>query len=137
MGDYHVWGDEDFDWKALDEACAYLSDNCRKWGRVGIWVKEKYGTMRISTTCAFVTEYDFLHSIFYPGHAFIRWPKWVRMYIDRPISRCLYWAGITKLVSLYQIEVFKYFWKKAAKKWPHIAEEILDEYNWTFGENNE
>lgn len=132
MSPYHLWGDEEFDWKALDEASYYLQDKCRQWGRVGIWTKEKYGTLRVSTTCAFALEYDFLHSLIYPGHARIHWPRWVRCYIDWPVGKALRWLGIIKLVHKYQVWVLKHFWQKAAKKWPHIASEILDEYDWTF-----
>lgn len=130
---YHEWS-SDFDFDSLDAAANYLSYNCRKWGRVGIWTKEKYGTLRVSTTCAFALEYDFLHSLLWPGHARIHWPEWVRTYIDWPIGKILKWLGIIKLFNKYQMFILKYFWKRAAKKWSHIAEEILDEYEWTFEE---
>jgi hypothetical protein len=129
---YHEWGDTDFDWKALDEAAYYLEAQCRKWGRVGIWTKEKYGTLRVSTTGAFALEYDFLHSLFYPGCTWIRWPKWIRIYIDWPIGKLLKVLKVIKLFNMYQVWVLKYFWKRAAVKWPNVAAEILDEYEWTF-----
>ncbi len=125
----HLWGDE-FDWKSLDEASYYLQDRCRQFARLGIWTKEKYGTLRVSTTCAYFTDYDFIHHIFYPGHAYYRLPKWFRVYIDRPVSRVLGKIGVIYLIQKYQHYILKYFWKRAAKKWPHIAEEILDEYKW-------
>lgn len=128
LSPYHSWGDADFDWKALDEASHYLEDKCRKWGRVGIWTKEKYGTLRVSTTCAFALEYDFLHSIVYPGHGYICWPKWFRCYIDWPVGKTLRFLGVLKLFNKYQLWILKYFWLKAAKKWPQVRDEILDEY---------
>lgn len=129
---YHDWSEEEFDWNALDEAAFYLEDKCRKWGRVGIWTKEKYGTLRVSTTCAL--EYDFLHSVIYPGHAHIRWPNWFRCYVDWPIGKVLRCLGVIKLINKYQTWILRYFWVKAASKWPHIKEEILDEYETYFGE---
>jgi hypothetical protein len=33
--------------------------------------------------------------------------------------------------------VLKFFWKRAAKKWPHIREEILDEFFSYFEEEKE
>ncbi len=133
---YHEWGDTDFDWKALDDAANYLSINVRKWARLGIWTKEKYGTLRVSTTCAYFMEYDFIHHIFYPGHAWYRLPKWFRTYIDWPFGKCMKWIGIVWLLQKYQKAVLRFFWNRAASKWPHISEEILDEYEWTVGEES-
>ena len=129
----HIWGDDDFDWKALDDACQYLEKNCRRWARLGVWTKEKYGTMRVSTTCAYVTEYDLLHNLIYPGYARIVWPKWFRSYIDWPLGKALGFVGIIRLIQRYQNKTLKFFWNRAAKKWPHIKEEILDEYKFYFG----
>ena len=134
MGSYHEWG-SDFDFKSLDDASYYLQDNCRRWARLGLWTKEKYGTLRVSVTCAYFMEYDFIHHIFYPGHAYYRLPRWFRTYIDWPVGKCLNAVGIVWLVQTYQKAVLKHFWKRAAKKWPHIAEEILDEYEFIFDEN--
>lgn len=88
---YHDWSDNDFDWSALEQACIYLETNCKRWARMVIHTKEKYGEMRVST-----------------------WPMY----------------GL----SWYQTAVLKFFWKRAAKKWPHISKEILAEYYWTFDE---
>lgn len=134
MSPCHIWGDEDFDWKALDEAAEYLSKNVRRWARLGIWTKEKYGTLRVSTTCAYFTEYDFLHRWVKPGHAWYQWPKWVRQYIDWPFGKVMKWMGVVRLLQKWQHLVLKFFWKRAAKKWPHISEEILDEYSFYFEE---
>lgn len=132
----HIWGDEDFDWKALDDAGYYLSTNVKRYARLGIWTKEKYGTLRVSTTCAFFAEYDFIHHWFYPGYCRYMFPKWFRTWIDWPVGKFLGKIGIVKALQWYQFKVLKFFWKRAAKKWPHIAEEILDDYNWTVGEND-
>lgn len=131
----HIWGDKDFDWEALDKAIEYFESRCRRWARLGIWVKEKYGTMRVFTTCALFMEYDFIHHIFYPGYVSYRFPKWFRRYVDWPFGKALKWMGILYLIQLYQVAVLKYFWKRAAEKWPHISVEILDEYNWVFDED--
>lgn len=127
----HLWGDDDFDWKALEEASNYLHRRCRQFARLGIWTKEKYGTLRVSTTCAFFTEYDFISHIFYPGYVRYMFPRWFRVYIDWPLGKLLGAIGVISLVQKYQIAVLKFFWKRAAKKWPHISEEILNEYKWT------
>lgn len=130
----HDWSDDKFDWNALNDACYYVERNSRRWARMGIWTKEKYGTMRVSTTCAYFTRYDFLHHIFYPGHVRYHWPKWFRRYIDWPFGCLLDNLGVLRLINKYQTAVLKFFWKRAAKKWPHISDEILDEYKWIFDE---
>lgn len=132
---YHEWGDTDFDWKALVDASEYISNNVRKWGRVGIWTKEKYGTLRVSTTCAYFREYDFIHHFFYPGYCRYMFPKWFRKYIDWPFGGIMKKLGVVWLLQKYQHTVLKFFWLRAAKKWPHIAEEILDEYDWIVGDD--
>ena len=128
----HFWGDKDFDWNALNQAGTYLSTRCKKWARLGLWTKEKYGTLRVSTTCAFFDQYGFIHHIFYPGYVRYCFPRWFRKYIDYPVSYCLDKIGVVWLVQMYQQAVLKHFWKRAAAKWPHIAEEILDEYDFYF-----
>ena len=133
----HMWGNEDFDWKALDEAAEYLSKNVRRWARLGIWTKEKYGKLCVSTTCAYFTEYDFLHHWVKPGHAWYRWPKWFRVWVDWPFGKAMKWMGVVYMLQKWQHLVLKFFWKRTAKKWTHVAEEILDEYSFYFGEDND
>lgn len=133
IGIYHEWGD-DFDFGAIDAAGNYLSDNCRKYARLGIWTKEKYGTLRVSTTCAYFIEYDFIHHIFYPGYIRYKFPLWFHTYIDRPFGKLMRILGVIKLIQMYQHAVLKHFWKKAATLWPHVSAEILDEYGIIVGE---
>lgn len=128
LSPYHDWSDTNFDWVALDQAGQYLETQTRRWARLGIWTKEKYGTLRVSTTVAFALEYDFLHSLIYPGRCHISWPKWFRAYVDWPIGKLARWTGIIKLINKYQMWTLKRFWLKAAAKWPQVSEEILDEF---------
>lgn len=132
----HLWGDEDFDWNALYEAENYLWKRCRQFARLGIWTKEKYGTLRVSTTCAWFTFDGPIYHMFYPGHVSYHWPKWFRMYIDWPLGEFLEKIYVLKGIRWYQAQVLKFFWKRAAKKWPSVAEEILCEYKHYFGDNN-
>lgn len=130
---HHMWG-EDFDWEALDEAALYLSSNVKRYARFGIWTKEKYGTLRVSTTCAYFTEYDFIHHWFYPGYCRYMFPVWFRTRVDWPLGKIMKKIGVIWLLQKYQHAVLKFFWKRASKKWPHIAEEILNDYEWTIGD---
>jgi hypothetical protein len=129
----HEWGEEDFDWEALDEACLYLSSQCRRWARFGVWTKEKWGTLRVETTCAFFGEWP-LHNLVNPGYVRYTWSRWIMLYIDIPLGKVLKLIGVTHLIQKFQVAAFKFFWKKAAKKWPHIKDEILDEWEWTTNE---
>ncbi len=126
----HVWGDEDFDWKALDEASDYIWKRSRQFARFGVHLKEKYGTLRVSTTCAYWGDWP-IYQLFHPGYIWYKWPKWFYK-IDLTLAKFVRWTRFDRIVAWYQTEVFKYFWKRAAKKWPHIATEILDEWEWTF-----
>ena len=45
---YHVWGDEDFDWEALDKAIDQGTWLMEKLGRIGVHSKEKWGSIRWS-----------------------------------------------------------------------------------------
>lgn len=128
----HFWGDLDFDWKALDDAGYYIQRRCRQFARMGLHIKEKYGTLRISTTCAYTSEYDFLYHLIHPGYIYYNWPKWVRQYIDWPLGKTMKMLGVIYILQRWQRFTLKFFWKRAAKKWPHIREEILDDYEWEF-----
>lgn len=126
----HLWGDKDFDWTALSQAEHYIWKRCRQFARFGVHTKEKYGTLQVSITCAYFTEYDFISHLFYPGYARYMFPTWFRIYVDRPLGKTLKWIGVLGLIQRYQTFVFKFFWRRAAKKWPQVREEILEEYDW-------
>jgi hypothetical protein len=121
---FHLWGEENFDWEALYKAEQYL----RKWAnrvRCGIHSKEKYGTLRVSL-------YPFdgtLDSLLYPGCVSIQWKSsWM---IDFDFYVCNFLSKYTPFVGWIQrlqLLVVRWAWRRAAKKWPHIADEILDEY---------
>lgn len=127
-GDMHDWSDKNFDWKSLDKAGNYLQKRCIQFARFGIHTKEKWGTLRVDTTVAFITEYEFIHALLYPGHCYYRLPRWFRKYIDRPFGKLMGILGIVGLLQRYQKATLKFFWKRAAKKWPHIAKEIMCDY---------
>ena len=121
----HTWGDKDFDWDALNAAGDELYNYCRRWGRVGLHVKEKYGTLRAYTTCAFISNYDPIHSLVKCGHAFYRWPKWVRKIEWNVIAPIFNRLGIRYLIFKYQKFIYRRGYKRIVQKYPHIREEIL------------
>ena len=122
----HSWDDKDFKYRDdLDEAGMYISTRCVQFARLGVWSKEKWGILRITTR--YFDSRTPLNSLTYPGHAFYRLPEWVHS-IDCIVGK------VTDLLRVpihwYQHQVLKFFWKRAAKKWPHIKDEIMEEYVW-------
>lgn len=126
----HMWDDESFDWESLYQAEEYINRQCRRWARLGLHTKEKFGTLRVSTTCAFWGQWP-IHNLVKPGHVSYRWPKWVMLYVEKPLRKMFELLYITRIVNFYQVKVLGYFWRRAAKKWPHVAKEILADYRWT------
>lgn len=119
----------------LNEAGRYIEVNCRRWARLGVHTKEKYGTLRVDATGAYWTYWP-VFSLFYPGYCYYQWPKWMIRYIEMPLAEVFILTGLTRIVNRYQKAVLKYFWKRAAKKWSHISKEILDDYYWTLDEED-
>jgi hypothetical protein len=116
----HNWGDEDFDWEGLDKAIRFIDTNLVRWGRVNVrQSKEKFGTARIYCSLGW---YQF-HSITHPRCAFNRYPKWL-WELD-----CVYGSKIVKFlfgwVVHYHAWLYKFVYKMAVKKYPHLKEEIL------------
>ena len=42
----HYWGDDDFDWKALNNAMEDIQEYVNKYSRCYFMCKEKYGSIR-------------------------------------------------------------------------------------------
>lgn len=115
-----MWGDEGVDWEGINDAADFIADYCKKWGRLGGQSKEKFGTVRFYAMFGLS-----LHSLFYPGHYYYRWPKWVTtfdLYAFTPICEKL---GIHKLWNKWQKKVYSDAYLKAIHKWPHLRAEIL------------
>lgn len=129
---YHEWGDEDFDWTALEDAITFCVKNMRRWGRICVHGKEKYGTMRLE----FVTFGFTLHQFFFPPYLFKHklMPKWLWC-LDQNLVygkfRVYNWLVNWWYVP-YQKWLYRFILNRAVKKWPHIKEEIIDTNLWMF-----
>jgi hypothetical protein len=118
----HSWGDENFDWKALDLALDELYKWGVVWGRVGGQIKEKWGCARYYANFSDGT----LHSLLYPGSYRIQSPMWFYDNIDYKIIRpIIIYTGLIKVIHSYQRYFYRLAYKKAIKKYPHIKKEIL------------
>lgn len=116
----HTWGEEDFDWKGLDEAINFIHNRFRRWRIQVTQSKEKYGTARIY---CHLGVYQ-IHSITHPGYVYSRYPHWLW------VLDCRYGRYVVKyLVNwwLYPLHKFIYrdTYKKAVKMYPHLTREIL------------
>lgn len=114
----HKWGD-DFDLKGLNDCEDILYNICRKYGRLGGQIKEKYGTLR------FYAMFDLsLHSLVYPGYVYSQFPEWLwtlDIYYISPFLNKLF----GKIWFWYQSKIYNYAYHKCLKKYPNLRDEIL------------
>lgn len=121
---YHDWSDEDFDWKGLNEAQDFIRKYVKTWSRCNVITKEKYGTIR----------YEWLFppggSVRYGFH--IKLPYFTRSnkYMDNiPI---VLWRWQDSIIYRLWFKLGVYTLNKAVhkavKKWPHLKDEILEDY---------
>lgn len=120
----HNWGDEDFDWDALDKSISYCMRFWERWGRIGSHGKEKYGTFRDH-----IWLWDGgIWSLFYPGYVWVKPGFWRFIYfkVDRYFTRSFTRkTGLLKLGLWYQSQVYNYAIQKMCKKYPNIIDEIV------------
>lgn len=126
---HHIWGDETFDWGSLNKTIDETTDTCRKWGRIGMHSKEKWGCFRDQL-------YPFdgnFHSITHPGYVYCQYPKWL-WHLDCDYGRYITkWTGLGAVIRWWQRQVYNYAIQRACKRYPHIIDEIvsdLDGYEW-------
>ena len=117
----HYWGD-DFDWKGLNHAIDMIAIPLKRWGRVNVvQYKEKFGEARIYCSMG----WNQLHCITHPGHCYSRYPKWLWT-LD-----CKYGSKVVPVlfnwfIIPYHKWLYRYLYKMAVKKFPHIYDEIVD-----------
>lgn len=117
----HMWGDEDFDWKALDECVEIVQRICCKYGRFGCQAKEKFGCLR-----AYITWWDGdLHGLIYPGYVWNQFPDWLWKLDQWVIAPTMRRTGVCWLVDKYQRWIYNLAYQKALKLHPELKAEIL------------
>lgn len=116
----HQWGDENVDWKGIDEVCDYIAKYSRRYGLIGGQIKEKWGTIRWYAHFGHLS----LHSIIYPGYVYSQFPNWLWKldcnYIG-PILRLFFEKAFVK----WQTFIYNRIYQNCLKKWPHLRAEIL------------
>jgi hypothetical protein len=115
---HHEWGDKDFDWDSLYQAINTGTMLMKRFGRIGVHSKEKYGTARWSL-------YLFngsMHSLTHPGYVSSRYPKWLWEFdCKKPLK------FLKPLIIPWQELVIKQTFNYLAKKYPHIVDEIISD----------
>ena len=147
----HYWGDEDFDWNALNH-CVHLYDHVlKKYGRMCVHTKEKYGSMRLQ----FVgMGWGGIYGFIKPGHLFFRWTSFkinktvtiegekhtyqqdFLMSLNEFTETIAKYTGIRWLIHKYQMFLFNMLTLYCVRKYPHIKDEIMEEWEferWLYG----
>ncbi len=101
----HEWGDNDYDWKGLNEAMTFIRSYVRRHSLCTLSMKEKYGT--------------------------IRYERMMPPYVWRSVP--FFVANFWFNCSLYN-KWAEYGWStlvdaiwEAQKKWPHLKDEIMED----------
>lgn len=115
---HHIWGEENFDWKGLDDAIEYIQKYLLK-RRVEVrQAKEKFGQARIYCSLGFHWWSQLTH----PGYVYNQWPKWTWKFSNSP--RWLF-KLINRFVVPYHIKSYRAAYAGAIKLYPHLRAEIL------------
>lgn len=117
----HDWSDENVDWNGINDAAGYIGYWLRKWVRMDVRdVKEKFGTVRVY--CSF--GWSSIYSIYRPGYCWYPewWPVKLDLWLgyDTPIFKWL-----NKIIIPIQIRAYRWRYRNAVRKWPHLREEIM------------
>lgn len=130
----HCWGDEWFEKNGqdLEDAITFIWEEVRKRGNIGLHMKEKYGTIRYEfVECAFWSDYWPIYSYFYPGYLYYNWPRWAYQ-LERPIAVICQALKIYKIIHKRQMKILHQVMCEVVRKYPHIKDEILADFNYTF-----
>lgn len=126
----HHWGDLDKDGNDIcyqvSRAAEYIGRWLMFWARINVMqYKEKFGTVRVYCH----TGWRSLYEIWRPGHYWT--PAWwphnlehflcYKLHILRPIN---------VIIIPFHRRMYRWRYKQAIKKWPHLKEEILCSADW-------
>lgn len=121
----HSWGDENVDWKGIDDAGEFIGGWLRTWTRLNVsCIKEKFGTVRVY--CGF--GWHGIYSAWRPGYVW--YPKWWPMRLDFWLADTFLWGQLNRLVVRLQQKAYAWRYKKAVQKWPHLYKEIVSMADW-------
>jgi len=120
----HDWSDENVDWTGLEEAAHYIGVRLARWGRIHVFqTKEKFGTVRVY--CSFGV--DSFYGLWRPRRMWVAtwWPWKLDLTVFTWIS-----SFLNKIAVPYQKWIYKWTYRKAIQKWPHLYQEIVVGADW-------
>lgn len=118
----HRWGDNNIDWKGIDDAAYYIECFCKRWGRFGGQSKEKYGTVRFYPRFGAYSIFSITH----PGYvSYYSVPKWYKDFDIAYGNKIMHYSGLQYFFNIWQPYVYGLAYRNALKKWPHLRAEIL------------
>ena len=122
----HDWSEADFDWNGLNDAIRMIAIPLRQIGRVNVSdFKEKYGEARISCNFGF----SMVHGLLYPGYCFKQYKSKRLWALD-----CYHGHKVMWLVNLVAVPcqqwLYRYLYKRAVAKYPHLRKEIVSAADW-------
>lgn len=139
----HIWGDEWFieHGKQLYEAIDVLEMRLRKWARVGVYGKEKYGTYRDecfqmwdgSITQIFFGYRATYHLniiskiMWYIDYYLIPTKKTKFGWLKKGLANFNNWIGLTKLVNKWQAKMVNKTFQVTCKEYPDIVDELISD----------
>lgn len=127
----HEWGDENVDWRGINDAADYISAYVRKYGRMTCHGKEKWGCVRLEYVYWGFTPMKFIWPAYlYQPKACPNWLFTLSNYYWYVFPLKYVARLINSIIIPYQKWIMKRAYKKAVKKWPHLEAEIMDEYDW-------
>lgn len=115
----HEWGDENVDWKGINDAAYYIGNWLRQWARMTTDWKEKWGTIRVYVSFG----WHGIYPIYRPGYCW--YPTWWPMRLDFWLANTKAWDLLNRLVIPLQRKAYVWRYKKAVEKWPHLYREIV------------
>lgn len=126
MSTYRIWGDSWPYWNDLQSAISHIQNICRKYGRINMGGKEKYGTFRDE----FVGLWDgTFHNLMYPNYHYIQYKRPSYYYrFDYPVvSKVSKMIGLQFIISKYQAAVYNYAIQSTVKKYPYLKAELTED----------
>ena len=122
----HYWGDPSVDWEGIDAAGSYIGRNLKRYGRISVFqIKEKFGEVVVACSLGVTSLIQLTH----PGYCYYApYPKWLMLLDIYVISPML--APFNVIVMPYHKWLYRYTYKRAIRKWPHLKDEIIGGADW-------
>lgn len=107
------------------EAAHFIGEGLRRYARLNVTdMKTKFGEVRVY--CGF--GWHQVHCITHPGYAYGRYPQWL-WELDCRFGHIIM-RPLNIVVIPLQKWAYRWYYKKALERWPHIRRSILQGADW-------